>query len=166
VGCGESRNEGNPETLRDTSGTVFGWNCTAEKGCELGAVNPPVATCGTGQVFYGYFRSRFVSICAATGIGSGAWANAPFCRLVACGGDSECPAWADETFSCVNGLCQFNTSAPVDAEDAIALCLGGMPRPNGCQAEAVDPALAMLEADVGAECTNAGHCTLPQCRQP
>lgn len=130
-----------PETIRDQSGAVFGWECDADS-CRVTRVegSPPLPDCGAdGQAIYSYSWGSLIEITAACkfddmpGWGAlGGWG-----RFVVCEEDADCPSVVSgsgrDEYLCHAGLCR--SVATVEEHDDLPnrwmmpnLCFGEQPR--------------------------------------
>lgn len=167
-GCGR----GNPDTVQDTTGAMFGWHCTEDDGCEITEISetPPPASCGESEVFYAYIASRLVHICSAasTPESSRFWTTEhSLCRPMKCASDDACPIWEERPYACVSGLCQLPEVA-LDGLDVVGLCLADTPRGNDCATAFNDPKAQQAQALAEASCDASGQqCAVPtECQQP
>ncbi|MDC3986611.1 hypothetical protein [Polyangium jinanense] len=173
ISCGNSI----PEVLRDTTGATFSLTCAYNEGCAIKPLDaPPPVPCNSGsgspgRVFYSHFWHRFIEICSAVGLDSGAWFTDPsMCRFVACDADDECPQFSDVEYVCSGGLCQNveRKGEISDPGDVVTLCMADEPRPSDCRAQTDDPEVAAQFERAHASCDSATDvCKVPaDCWQP
>jgi hypothetical protein len=181
VAACSSQTSSNPSLIHDTTGAVYGWRCSDTE-CLIASVDgtPPLPACGSGT-FWGYFISRFITVCPGTPTGGGGWVTEPeLCRIVSCGTTTDCPQWQGKAYECRSGLCQAQgtTGNRYDPSDVVDLCLADAPRAADCDptpATPTDPAIQQAEALALASCSAGGGdagatqrgCSVPaSCRQP
>lgn len=163
---------GNPTSVHDTSGAVFGWSCTSDAGCNVTLVpdSPAPAQCGENEpAGYSYFRGSGIDICPALRYDDvSGWGSPPeLCRFLACHNDDECPLWDDRTYECHNGLCEFRYATSDFDFEIIELCLAAIPRVATCADIQADPACQTADKLASQACPDGGTCTIPEsCLQP
>ncbi len=163
--CGSGGGRQNPTTLRDTTGLVVPWDCSAS-GCEVGNAPNAFATCDQASAYWGYV-GRLFYVCAST-ITAGTDFNTKIddCRATVCASDDDCPYMQGYDYRCRSGLCYDAAFTVVnDSSDIVALCLGATPRPTDCNAN--DPAVTALFAANCVQTETTSTCTVPpSCAQP
>lgn len=155
-----------PGSLRDTTGTVWSWSCSATA-CS----GAPTADAGAPACHfaYGSSGSRVFLLCSGPIDDAGTWTLDPLtCRPAVCFRDSDCPTiGGGRVLQCTGGLCEDHDQfpSPSSPEEAAALCLADVPRPAPCADVGADPATQAAVSVIDGGC--AAPCVLPvSCRQP